>query len=115
MFYMFGFSLPEDMQIDSQDVFKLLQKKEDVVIIDVRTAHEYSRGSIDGSINIPVDEVKKKIGKTVPDKNKKIIVYCLSGSRSVVAAVELSKLGYKNVFNMTSGLLSWRSNGFPLS
>lgn len=112
---MFGFSFPDVPQIDSQEVFELTQKNKKIKLIDVRTPHEYSRGHIEGSKNIQLDEISKKIGKEVSDKEEKIIVYCLSGSRSVVAASELLKMGYKNVFSMTSGLLSWRSKGFPLS
>ena len=102
-------------EIDASEVFKEIQAKKDVQILDVRTEAEYSRGNIVGSINIPVDKVSLEVEKILPDKNKTTYVYCLSGSRSTVAVEEMMKIGYKNVYSMTSGLLSWRSKQYPLS
>lgn len=112
---MFGFDLPKVPEIEAEEVWKRTQKKEKVGIVDVRTPHEYSRGNIEGSINIPVNEIAEKIEKVIPNKDKTIYVYCLSGSRSVVAVDTMQKLGYKKVFSMISGLLSWRAKGFSLT
>lgn len=100
-------------EIDSKIVFKELGK-EGVCIIDVRTAEEFSRGHIDGSINVPIQNLKEEIASFLADKSMKIYAYCLSGSRSNIAVFELIKMGYKNSFSMTSGLLAWRANKFPL-
>ena len=102
-------------EIEAQEVFDNIQKSKDTVIVDVRTPHEYSRGFIAGSINIPVSELVEKIEREVPDKTETIYVYCLSGSRSTTAVAVMSKMGYANVFSMKSGLLAWRMNQLPLS
>lgn len=112
---MFGFGMPDVPEIEAQEVFDNIQKSKDTVIVDVRTPHEYSRGFIAGSINIPVSELVEKIEREVPDKTKTIYVYCLSGSRSTTAVAVMSKMGYANVFSMKSGLLAWRMNQLPLS
>jgi rhodanese-related sulfurtransferase len=112
---MFGYHKPKVPEVDASDVYStLLSKKNNKVIIDVRTPEEYSRGNIEGSINIPIDLISSKIEDIIPDKEKTIYLYCLSGSRSASAAHQLMLLGYKNIYNMTSGLLAWRANKFPL-
>lgn len=101
-------------QITAEEVKKSLDTKEDVLLLDVRTDGEFSRGKIEGGINLPVDEVAAKIESLIPNKSQKIYVYCLSGSRSVHAVEAMVKLGYQNVFNVTSGLLAWRTKGYPV-
>lgn len=101
-------------QIDTRDVYKKIQAKEDFVLLDVRTPDEYSRQRIANSINLPVDQVQSQIETVVPDKNKTVYVYCLSGSRSIAAVSIMKQLGYKNVYDMISGLMAWRVYKLPL-
>jgi rhodanese-related sulfurtransferase len=101
-------------QITADEVKKAIDEKADVIILDVRTPEEFNRDHINESINIPVDELINKISEIMPDKNKLIYVYCLSGSRSDFAVNMMKQLGYSNVFSMTSGLLMWRSKRYPL-
>ena len=105
---------PKVPQVSADDLKKSLDEKDNVVTLDVRTEGEYSRGKIEGSINIPLDYIPEKVEKSSPDKDSKIFVYCLSGSRSVYAVDEMIKMGYKNVFNLSNGLLVWRAMNFPL-
>ncbi len=107
-----NFNEPEVPQVSAEEVNKAISGGKNQIILDVRTAGEYSRGKINPSINIPLDEVACKIGDTIPDKESVIYVYCLSGSRSVHAVDTMIKMGYKNVYNMTSGLLAWRAKGY---
>lgn len=68
------------------------------ILIDVRTELEYDQGHIEGAVLIPsveIDQIKY-------DKNKKIILYCRSGSRSKTASDILDKLGYKHIYNLGS-------------
>jgi phage shock protein E len=101
-------------QISADNVNKSLGDNANIILLDVRTPQEYSKGKISGSINLPVDQVASKIGQVIPDHEKKIYVYCLSGSRSSVAVETMIRLGYKNVFSMTSGLLAWRIKKYQM-
>lgn len=101
-------------QVEADEVMSSLEKERDVIILDVRTEDEVARGKISKSINIPLDQIQQKIKTEIPDHEKTIYVYCLSGSRSVVATNMLIEMGYKNTFSMKSGLLSWRSKNYPL-
>lgn len=102
-------------QISVEDVQKAIIEQKDFILVDVRTPGEYERGNIAGSINIPLDDIDANISQRIPDKQKTIYMYCLSGARSDSAADILTQFGYQNVFSMTSGLLMWRSKKIPLS
>ena len=96
-------------------VKKSIDTHENVILLDVRTVGEYSRNKLENARNLPLDEVAESIESIVPDKSTKVYVYCLSGSRSVHAVDAMVKFGYTNVFNMTDGLLAWRSKGYSVS
>jgi len=100
-------------QISADEVNRAIENPA-IAIIDVRTPQEYSKGSIKRSVNIPVDEIAEKIESTVPDKNKTIYLYCLSGSRSQMAADILTNLGYVQAFSMSNGLLMWKFKKYEL-
>lgn len=99
--------------VDAGEVYTNLNKKNSL-LIDVRTDLEYQKGHIDGSIHIPLLQLQDKIQHVAEDINAVIYLYCLSGSRSVVAAETLESLGYTHAYSMTSGLLAWRMKGYPL-
>ena len=66
-------------------------------IVDVRTEGEFVSGNIDGSINIPLDEVVYRAEEL--KQMQPLVVCCLSGGRSGQAAAYLQSLGYKEVYN----------------
>ncbi|MDW8302740.1 MAG: rhodanese-like domain-containing protein [Bacteroidia bacterium] len=66
-------------------------------IIDVRTPTEYKSGHIQGSINIPLQELSKKAEKL--SRDTPIITCCASGIRSASAKRILQSMGFKQVYN----------------
>lgn len=82
------------------------RRENNAVLLDVRTAQEYSQGHISGSINIPLDSLDK-INKHVSDKSVPLYVHCLSGARSGRAVSELKSMGYEKVKNI-GGIGSYR-------
>jgi len=85
---------------------KELDRDKNIVLIDVRNEREYNQKHIPNSTLIPLNTLAEKIETEVPDKNKKIFVYCLSGGRSDSAVRKLVDMGYKNVYNL-GGIVSW--------
>ena len=81
------------------------------VLVDVREPHEFKTGHIAGAKLIPLGELSKRMNEL--PKNKEIIVYCATGSRSGSATKTLVKAGY-NALNAGGGLIAWRRAGFPL-
>lgn len=63
------------------------------VLLDVRTAAEYAQNRIEGAVNIPVSELRTRIGE-IP-KDSAVVVYCHSGMRSSAAARVLRRAGYE--------------------
>ena len=78
-------------QFHPEDV-KELPRDGSVVLLDVRTEGEYSRGHIEDFINIPVDELRERINEI--EKGKPVYVMCQSGLRSYIACRILSENGY---------------------
>lgn len=77
-----------------------LRERNDVVLLDTRTPYEYMRGAAEGFINIPLDDLRERIGEL--DKTKKIYVMCQSGLRSYLASRILMQNGF-NVYNFVGG------------
>ena len=71
--------------------------KEGGVVVDVRSAGEFSAGSLPGSVNIPLGELSKRAGEL--NKEKPVILCCASGARSGAGAGILEKMGFKTVVN----------------
>jgi CoA-disulfide reductase len=69
-------------------------------LVDVRTGAEYDMGHIEGSIDIPVDEIRGRLNEF--DKNKEVWLYCQVGLRGYIASRILTQQGFK-VKNMTGG------------
>jgi len=111
---MFGFSKPDVPTIEVEKVKKAVDNKEDIVILDVRTRPEFEKGALPEAINIPLSELESVITQKIPDKNKTIYAYCLSGSRSIQAVHMLQNMGYENAYSVISGILSWRNKGYQV-
>lgn len=73
---------------------------ENVTLLDARTAFEYTRGHIDGFVNIPVDELRERLGEL--DTSKPVYVICQSGLRSYIACRILTGYGY-DAYNFSGG------------
>lgn len=95
--------------ITSPELKKLLASKESFVLLDVRGEDEWKAGHIANAILMPHWFVALKIADVVPEKETKIVTYCLSGGRSVVAAKTLSDLGYTNVWNLEGGYTAFQN------
>ena len=67
------------------------------IVIDVRTPEEYKDGHIEGSLNIPLDEIGKAMSWLI--KDVPVVLVCASGSRSAVAEKILKANGFEKVYN----------------
>ncbi len=68
------------------------------LIVDVRTREEFARGAFPGAVNIPLDELEFRADE-LGSKDRKIILYCASGSRSSYALQMLKAYGFTNPEN----------------
>ncbi len=82
-----------------------IDKKDDFQLIDVREAHERAFTNIGGD-HIPMGRIMQSLDKI--DKNKDVIIYCRSGSRSAQVVDFLqAQHGFDNLINLKGGILAW--------
>lgn len=92
-------------KVEVIDWRKISQLGSDTILVDVRTADEYSLGAIPGAINIPVDELRNRLSEL--PKDKPIVVTCAVGLRGYLAYRILVQHGYKDVKNLSGGYKTW--------
>lgn len=75
--------------------------RSEVCLVDVRTPEEYSLGTIDGAVNIPLDDLRGRLGEI--DRDSDVIVFCAVGLRGYLAQRILLGRGYRRVRNLAGG------------
>ena len=73
----------------------------EVCLVDVRTPEEYALGTIDGAVNIPLDDLRGRLGEI--DRESDVIVFCAVGLRGYLAQRILLGRGYRRVRNLAGG------------
>ncbi|MBI1912577.1 MAG: rhodanese-like domain-containing protein [Deltaproteobacteria bacterium] len=86
----------------------MLEKKETVILIDVRTPEEHNDAHIPGSILMPLDTLGSV--KKLPEDGR-IVLYCRSGKRSLKALEVLSNKGFKDLTDLEGGIQGWAASG----
>ncbi len=85
-----------------------LDNGENINLLDVREDHERADFNI-GGVHLPLGKIQTMQFDDIEDwKNDEVIIYCRSGNRSGMAALFMEQMGYKNVLNLTGGMLSWQ-------
>ena len=74
-----------------------------IQLLDVRTPSEFAAGHLDGALNVPVDELRDRLGDL--DRVAQTVVYCKVGFRGYLAARILQQSGFAHVKNLTGGML----------
>lgn len=99
--------------IGPQDyVSRYAQPQVDHLLIDVRTPEEFASGHINGAVNIPLDQIGRRLSE-IP-KDRQVVLYCRSGNRSQQAARLLREAGYSNIFDL-GGVIAWQNAGYSLT
>jgi rhodanese-related sulfurtransferase len=83
------------------------------VVIDVRTPEEYASGHIPDAVNIPFDQVAKRINEV--DAPHGVALYCMIGPRARKGEAALLATGYENVFHLEGGLAAWQAAGLAVT
>ncbi|WP_301922982.1 rhodanese-like domain-containing protein [Ferruginibacter sp.] len=94
--------------ITAEEVKARTDAGEKLNIIDVREPYENAEFNIGGNL-VPLGQIQSmQIDDLESFKNDELIMYCRSGNRSGQACLILETLGFKNVKNLTGGMLNWR-------
>ena len=108
--YSKGWILTHFKSIDAKSALHLLHEDENITLLDVRTIQEYKNGHLKGATLIPLQVLNKNLNMLKNSKNKKIMVYCRSGNRSVSAARILDKNGFFPI-NIKGGIIQLIAKG----
>jgi molybdopterin/thiamine biosynthesis adenylyltransferase/rhodanese-related sulfurtransferase len=103
------------LEIDAPAARALLEREKDAVLVDVRGADEWAGGYIPGAVLVPLGELAEKIGDAAPDRSKPVVLYCATGRRSLLAAEELTELGYGRAVSIAGGIVDWLDRGYESS
>ena len=82
-------------------------------VVDVRTPEEFTKGHLQNAKNYDWNgnDIQKQISTF--DKSKPVFVYCLSGGRSSSAASQMRSAGFKEVYELSGGIMKWRAANLP--
>jgi rhodanese-related sulfurtransferase len=102
--------------IDRESIQSKLEAGESITLVEALPQRYFDREHLPGAINIPHDEIKEKSSLLPPDKSALIVVYCSNTAckNSGIAANELIKQGYQNVFKYAEGKQDWIEANLPI-
>ena len=95
------------------------------ILIDVREPAEFETGHIASAINIPRGVLEFQVDAhpavanvsdpALSHKTQPIVVYCRTGGRSALAALNLQRMGFTDVRSLAGGITEWANAGLPLT
>ena len=109
--YSKGWILADFESVEPKQAITMLQNDDNVTLLDVRTIPEYKEGHLRDATLIPLDKLEENLAKL--PKEKKILVYCRSGSRSIGASRILKRNGYTPV-NIKGGIIGLSKTGVEI-
>lgn len=115
-------TLPQIKELFPWDIEELMDANEELMLVDIREPDEFEFARIKGSMLVPRGILEAACDynypETIPElveaRDKKIIVICRSGNRSVMAALTMQIMGYSDVSSLKSGVKGWNDAELPL-
>ncbi len=98
-------------EIDPAEAARL--QADGAALIDVREQDEIAAGSPKGALHMGRGFLELRIEDAVPDLDQPVLTLCGGGTRSLFAAEDLQRLGYRNVYSVTGGFNRWKNDGLP--
>ncbi len=114
--------LPTVQEIFPWDLVEELEAGSDILVLDVREPYEYDAMHIEGSLSVPRGILESAVEwgyeETLPElveaRDRRIVVVCRSGNRSLLAAKTMTIMGYTDASNLKTGLRGWNDYEQPL-
>ena len=101
-------------EMTPEEVRERLKAGEPWALLDVREQNEWDEGHVEDAHFIPRGFLEIRVEKTLPERDKPLVVYCAGGVRSAMAAKTLHDMGYSNVVSMSGGFSRWRELDYPV-
>ena len=105
---------PRIKELTVDDVRRKQERGERFHLVDVREDHEWAKGHLPGANHLGKGVIERDIETKIPDTSAEIILYCGGGFRSALAADNLQKMGYTNVYSMDGGYRGWTEAGLKV-
>ncbi len=86
---------------------ELLARRDEFLLVDVREDREWQAGSMPGAVHISKGVLERDIVSQVPNKGTEVVLYCGGGYRSALAADNLRRMGYTQVWSLVGGIKGW--------
>lgn len=103
-----GYQFHDDWEVTPRQVKAMLQQGgEDFLLIDCRTHKEHGIARIEGALLLPLQELSSRIAELEQHADKKIVVHCHHGIRSLRVATALRQQGFEGVMSMAGGIDVW--------
>ena len=97
------------------DVALALERmREGARLIDVREDNEWQQGHAADAEHLGRGIIERDVEQAHPDKDAELILYCGGGFRSALAADNLQRMGYREVYSMAGGWKAWKDSGAPV-
>ncbi len=100
-------------QKDVVAVKAMLDEGRQFRLVDVREESEWKADHLPGALHLGKGILERDIERAIPDLDAEIVLYCGGGYRSALAADNLRKMGYTNVWSMDGGIHGWRDARYP--
>lgn len=100
-------------EISIEEVKAKLDREEKFYFIDVREDHEWQQGHAERAEHLGRGILERDVENKIPDLSAEVVLYCGGGFRSALAADNLQKMGYKNVYSMAGGFRAWQEANYP--
>jgi rhodanese-related sulfurtransferase len=102
-------------ELTVDDVKARQDRGDKFVLVDVREESEWTKDHLPGAVHLGKGIIERDVEQRVPDATTELVLYCGGGYRSALAADNLQKMGYTNVWSMDGGYRVWKEKGYPLS
>ncbi len=100
--------------VSPENLKRALQGNSPPVLVDVRDGEEFRTGHLPQAIHLPRGFLELEAEVKIPDPNAEVVAYCVTGTRSLLAAQTLRVMGYSRVRILAGGFSRWKELGFPL-
>lgn len=94
-------------EVSAAELNQILSSGQKPQIVDVRTGTEWRNSRIPGAVNVPIQELRRRLGSLSLDAERPIVAICLSAHRSIPAVRLLRARGFANAVQLQGGMLAW--------
>ena len=102
---------PEAIGVDAATMHRWLENGE-ALLLDIRETDEFEMERIPGAVLLPGSVLDTKSFPVIP--GLKIVLFCLTGRRSLAIAERLQRAGFADVYSLAGGTMAWRAAGFEI-